>query len=375
MDALRSVAGWDSIKSKRLRFMRYWVQKTMGYPELLRASDLGIELKRLRVQWKQEQHRQLHSHSRKRTQKTSNPTSGPRSSNAIEGVQRPPVGRSAASSASLQRSEQRATPELFDPKLGPNPRPPDVKSQSPLKALGFRLEMPSMRRRTYTIPEDQQDIHPALREQPPSILVRAPTDASEQPKRPSSSVESFQTLRPEDSMSVVNPCPALIPPSLNFNRRPLQTSQSMKNDLSSAAVINPAPSTISRASAKTHAPSAATTHTIASYYGGPSARADYVDPLDNPIYNHIETQEERLEKYRRLLDTHPDSDPFAEYEDDAVTLPTPKRQSIYSAFGDDAFDDGRFDTIDEELAADEIENWEKEEPDEEDEVFDEKKYG
>jgi hypothetical protein len=111
--------------------------------------------------------------------------------------------------------------------------------------------------------------------------------------------------------------------------------------------------------------SLATTHTITSYNGGPSSRANYVNPLDNSIYNYIETQEERVEKYRRLLATGHDYNPFANYEEDnASVFPKPQRQSMYSAFGDVAFNGARFDAIAEE----EIEDWEKDELEEDDEM-------
>ncbi|CAN9135622.1 unnamed protein product [Alternaria alternata] len=373
MDALRSVAGWDSMKSKRLRFVRYWVRKTIGDTALLRAGDLGLELKRLRVQWKHERYHQPRLPSRKRMQKTRGLALDQTSKSPIETVHVHPPGRSTTSTVSLQQSNQRATPKLLDQKLGPNPRPPDANSLSPLEDLGFQLEMPSMRERTYTIPGDQQDVHPALRECPTSVSVHSPMNASEQFHESRSPDGSYGTLEPDDRMSFVAPRPALLHPPLTLDRKPLQRLRSMNNDLRADSIHNIAPSMISCASTKLYAPSVATTRTIASYNGGPSSRANYVDPLDNSIYNYIETQEERVEKYRRLLATRPDSDPFAEYEDDAMVLPRPQRQSMYSAFGDNAFDDSRFDRIDEEIAEDETEDWEKTEPDEDDQLFSEER--
>jgi hypothetical protein len=198
-------------------------------------------------------------------------------------------------------------------------------------------------------------------------------NASEQFHESRSPDGSYGTLEPDDRMSFVAPRPALLHPPLTLDRKPLQRLRSMNNDLRADSIHNIAPSMISCASTKLYAPSVATTRTIASYNGGPSSRANYVDPLDNPIYNYIETQEERVEKYRRLLATRPDSDPFAEYEDDAMVLPRPQRQSMYSAFGDNAFDDSRFDRIDEEIAEDETEDWEKTEPDGDDELFSEER--
>lgn len=369
LDALCSVAGWDSMKSKCLRFVRYWVRKTGGDATLLRAGDLGLKLKRLRVQWKREQGRQLRSLSHVKTQRISNhPKLEQRPSTAAGPSHRRPLGRSATSStADSQRSHELAVPKLFNPKLGPNPRPPDVNRLSPAENLGF--ELPSMRERTYTIPDDQQDIHPALRERPVSVLVHSPTNASKRSNESRGSDASDDTINPDDSMSVIAPRPDLLHPAPSqISRRPLLKSRSVNTHHRADSVLNTAPSMMSQASTKLYSPSIATTRTIASYNGGPSSRANYIDPLDNPIYNYIETQEERIEKYRRLLTTRPDSDPFSEYEYNAMALPKPQRQSMYSAFGDAAFDVARWGSIDEQVAEDEIEDWEKDEPDEDDET-------
>ncbi|KAG9191953.1 hypothetical protein G6011_10687 [Alternaria panax] len=355
MDALRSVAGRDSIKSKRLRFVRYWVRKTLGDTALLRAADLGLELKHLRLQWKYEQQRQPQLLSHIRMQKTPNRTLEQRPPTAAETFHRRPFGNSAISTADSQQYHQAAVPKLFDPKLGPNPRPPDVERLSPAEDMGFELELSSMRERTYTVPKDQKDIHPALRRYPASALLRSPTNASKRSNETRGSSDSEHTFRPGDSMSDDSPHPGLLHPAY----------------LRADSVLNIAPSNPSCASTKLYAPSVATTRTIASYNGGPSSRANHVDPLDNPIYNHIETQEERVEKYRRLLATRSDSDPFAEYEDEAIALPKPQRQSMYSAWGDVAFDGSRFDKIDEEIAEDEIGNWEKDKSDDDDDDDDE----
>jgi hypothetical protein len=222
-----------------------------------------------------------------------------------------------------------------------------------------------MRERKYTLSDDQQDIHPALREAHASVLVRPLTNASKRSNAWRKPVGSEDTIKPDDSISVVAPHPALLHPTpFQISRKPLQRSTSVNTHLRADSIFNTNHSVISRASTRLYAPSVATTHTIVSYNGGPSSRANYIDPLDNPIYNYIETQEERVEKYRRLLATRPDSDPFAEYEDNDMAFPKPQRQSMYSAFGDDAFDVARFNRVDEELAEDEIKDWEKNESDE-----------
>ena len=368
MDAIRSVAGWDSTKSKRLRFVRYWVRKASGESNMLRACDLGMDLKHLRAQWKHEQHRHLRAHSRTRTQKT---PVGPMPCQSLGSstvpAHQPTFSRSASTRTVRRRREQELTaPSLFDPKLGPNPRPPDTKLKSQAEDLGF--EMPGMRKRVYTIPHNQEDVHPALRNQPGLIPSRSSTNASRHYNESMASHNPERTIPPDDTMSL--PTVRLPrhhnsddrPAPLQIRRRPVPQPSVAGSTRQENSFLNPPASMISRRSLAT------TAHTIASYTGGPSSRTGYIDPLDNPIYDHIETQEERVEKYRQLLSSHPDPEPFAEYEDDnASVFPKPQRQSMYSAFGDAGFNSARFDVIDEELAEDEIEDWERGEP-EDDEV-------
>ncbi|KAH6872830.1 hypothetical protein BKA58DRAFT_153635 [Alternaria rosae] len=369
MDAIRNVAGWDSAKSKRLRFVRYWVRKTSGESPLLRACDLGMDLKRLRAQWKHEQRRHVRAHSRTRMQETPVSPMPRRSlgSSTVPAHQRT-LSRSASTRTVRPRRNQKLTaPSLFDPKLDPNPRPPDTKLMSQAEDLGF--EMPGMRKRAYTIPHNQEDIHPALRNQPRLIPSRSSTHASRHYNQSTASHNSERTIKPDDTMSL----PTVRLPQrqtsdkrsapFQIRRRPVPQPTVAGSTRGENFFLNPPASTISRQSFAT------TAHTIASYTGGPSSRAGYIDPLDNPIYDHIETQEERVEKYRRLLSSHPDPDPFAEYEDDnASVFPKPQRQSMYSAFGDVGFDSARFDVIDEELAEDEIEDWERGEPEDDEAV-------
>jgi hypothetical protein len=365
MDALRSVAGWDSMTSKRLRFVRYWLRKTGGEDTLFQAGDLGMHLKSLRAQWKREQGRHLRSLARTSTQETPVRTMSSHNERPLtvaDGYRQHSLGGSATTKTTGSwRAQELTAPRLFDPKLGPNPRPPYAKRLSPAENLGF--EMPSMRERTYTVPYDQQDIHPALRKQCEPIPIYSPANVSSS-NESRGSYGPDPTLNPDDSMSVVtirlpqHNSMEKRPAPLHANHSPVPELQVPGSHRRENSLLTPAPSMISRRSLTT-------THTIASYNGGPSSRANYVDPLDNSIYNYIETQEERVEKYRQLLATGPNYDPFADYdEDNASIFPTPQHQSMYSAFGDVAFNGARFDAIAEE----EIEEWEKDELEEDDEM-------
>ncbi|RAR14533.1 hypothetical protein DDE83_002106 [Stemphylium lycopersici] len=365
VDTPRSAIGWDKTSSKRLRFVRYWLKKTRGGDAtLFEAGDLGMLLKRVRLQWKQEQRLQFYSLSGTTAQYTTTTSTSSRivghsvaTSKSSSQDSRPHLCNSGTSKAYGTNPIPLAS--LPDPKVGPNPRPTSEIPLTPAEPLGFDLS--HMRSRTFTVPQNQQDIHPALR-----LSNASQTQGN-------TNHLSMGTLKPSDSISVVAsaPLPFLIP------RKPVpprkassthSTIQAPKPNIREDSFISP--------SAITYPPSLslAETGTILSYTGGSSARANYTDPLDNPIYNPIETQEAGIEKYRRLLAADPESDPFAvddEEEEDAVgdgeesvvfragLVPRPSRKSMYGAYGDGGFDGKRFDGVDEEVRVEEREEWEK----------------
>jgi hypothetical protein len=372
MDTLRSVAGWDSTKSKRLRLVRYWLRKASGETTASRALEFGMELTRLHTQCKHEQNRRLRAPARTRTHET------PIHRGSLQNLgscvvnrtgHQQSFGRSARTRTTGSRPQEVDTFSLFDPKLGPKPRPPDAKRLSPADDLGF--EMPNMRERAYTISHEQQDVHPAFREPPRLTVSRSSTYAPQRFNKSQGSDDLHNLPKADDStrLSTVR-----LPQHHNsrdrsatfqIRRRPVPKPRMASSHNRENSCLNPSALTNSR-------PSFATTaHTIASYTGGPSSRANCIDPLDNPIYNHIETPEERLEKYKRLLARRPDdSEYFAEEEeDDTSTFPMPHRSSMYSAFGNVAFNPACFDVIDEGFAADESENWERDGSEEDEEEF------
>lgn len=71
------------------------------------------------------------------------------------------------------------------------------------------------------------------------------------------------------------------------------------------------------------------------------------DPLNSPFYNTPAMREQMVEKYRRLLQTHP----AFEEEDDNVeeqSLPEPQRKSIYDAYAKKSSNVDEFEIIDED---------------------------
>jgi hypothetical protein len=347
LDSERSTAFWDKTKSKRLRFVRYWIKKTAGGDTtLFEAGELGMHMKRLRHDWKQAQRRLKYSLGGTTAQGTPMTTNfrTPATADFPQNA-RPQT----ADQPSHQGRRSQPTPQphpvyelpATDPKLGPEPRPNNAKRLSPAEQLGF--EMPGMRER---ISADQQDIHPALRTPscPGPIPERHPSNKSKD------SNSSDDTVKPDDSVSVVGlrPAPLRIhhPPPTSVRRAPSHTQK--RGDSR-----RPPPLSL--------APSAASSYTITSYANpansGPSTQSRY-DPLDNPIWNGLESQEDRVERYRKLLG-NPFLEPGVGSERASTVLPVPKRQSMYGAFSDAGFNEMEFDRVDEEVPADEVEEWEK----------------
>ncbi|KAF1939921.1 hypothetical protein EJ02DRAFT_407577 [Clathrospora elynae] len=361
IDTLRSVTAWDKTRSKRLRFVRYWVKTTRGGDTtLFEAGELGMAMKRLRFEWKAEQRQLSRSHdldparpSLDETTAQNTPTSVKTSFRPSEETERPrPVfeagyqdrrsGHSgnAFSAAKPDTSEPHRSQGLMprsprDAKVGPEPCPEYANLLSPAEPLGFNAS--GFRDRMSTIPSN----HQAYRPEPQPEPVRSDSRGSD------------NTILPDDSISMVG-----------MRAAPLWINRAFRN-ASSVYSMHPPPTqwrtgnrqnSVLGPAHKFYHPSIATTHTILSYTDPSSSRTARQDPLDNPVYNHIETQEERVEKYRKMLAAHPDPDPFSDEEaddDDVTVLPEPQRQYMYSAFGDGMFDGGRFDGMDEDVPKEE----------------------
>jgi hypothetical protein len=370
VDTQRSTDFWDKTKSKRLRFVRYWVKKTNGGDTLLfEAGELGMHMKRVRLEWKQEQRRlqvSLDGTTVKGTPITadfrrSHESERPQTAQPAQDVRRSRP-TSIHSPGPHQAYELPAT-SPHDPKLGPEPRSNNAKRLSPAEQLGF--EMPGMRERVSAIPYDEQDIHPALRSPSGPIPERNSSNGS------NGSKGSDDTIKPDDSVSVaaLRPAPLRIVHHLHHpssftstvHRTPSQTHKredSVHSIQTSRSSRKPPPLPIRT----THAPSLASSYTLTSYVAGPSSQSQHAtaryDPLDSPIYNALESPQDRAERYRMML-----ANPFlasgedGEADSASIVLPEPKRQSMYGAFGSAVFDGGKFDGVDVEVP--EEEEWER----------------
>ncbi|KAL6705618.1 hypothetical protein ACN47E_006565 [Coniothyrium glycines] len=362
-DTLRTIVGWDKPRSKRIRFVRYWIQATKHADALLsEAGELGVVLKQLRREWKIEQRRMRDAHNALRACpgldadiQGSTPASTFRDNPFSD---QPPPTVASDRSASARQSQSRAAPmgrmDLSDPyqykdwscpprydtKLGPVPRPHSAERLAPAAPLGF----------------EELNAHHRKVDGRQSIAV----SQSECARR--ASVESYSTVRPGSSASMVG----LYPP-------PLQPRRAQRVDAATAApksvygsIVNECEDSVigDQVSVGDLRPSTAKRHessmisTILSYDGpgvskvGPS-RGPVNDPLDNYAYHKIETMAEKVQRYRDIMTYRADiyGNPCkhkSPFDDDAGTLPEPKRQSMYSSFGVGPFED-RFATVDEDF--------------------------
>jgi hypothetical protein len=380
-DMLRSVVGWEKTKSKRIRFVRYWIQASKGRDaRLFEAGELGMEMKRLRREWKIELRRLRHAERERPSvdgstasrrvndarserpsveESTASQTSTGLSGSTACGTSTNLSGTTACNSSDAIRvdisepyqpkdwstqswhdkvdisepyqQKDWSAQTWHDNKLGPMPRPIDAERHSPAVKLGFN--MPGMLDRIRKVHDDTP------------VYIRQDSN------------QSKSTVHPGSSVSVARG--SLYPPPLR-PRKPLPTKVATQPqerlptfviDHREDSVMNGQrePSHYKRPP-KPYEPSMIST--ILSYDGAGAhtglSRGSVEDPLDSSAYNRIETQEERIQRYRDLLAKHQSAyaDPF-EY-DDPNSLPTPKRQSMYSSFGTGPFEDF-FATVDEEV--------------------------
>lgn len=410
-EAIHGFAGWNRTSSKRVRFIKYWLRKTPnGDNAVFEAGELGMRMKRLR----------RHCDDLVDTSAVSSPANvafrqskDPSTTSDVDAKQAYEWYLSTLDTPPLHQDSELRFVTQPDPKIGPNPRPSNAEPLTPAESLGFeRLRINHDR-----TPQSPQDICPNRRprnEQPP----RKPPDRSHGSNY---SAHLGGNPSPSDNRnlaSLTNPSPHRIPrkpvpiskdsnttttrestpkPPTNKIRKlnptssphirkdsvqnPLPLHQHTTKPLAHLPSHHPprnVPSSIySRAPTTT---AAADTKTILSYTGGPSARSNsnYRDPFENPIYNYIESQEERTERYRQLLaqDDAVRSEKNAREKNERgdrrgentsgrgrkleKRLPKPQRSSIYSAYGDNRFDWTRFDGVDVELAVEEREELERE---------------
>lgn len=212
-----------------------------------------------------------------------------------------------------------------DPKIGPKPRSSNVDHHSRLASLGFaRPKLPgAIPSINHAEAPESAQIYPTSRLSTASSIYSSHRGAP--PNRPrvykqthQARVESFEAI-PEDYESSVS-----------------SLSQPTQRSVKSAV------------------PSLLSTYTVSSLNSDYNSLNRTVesryDPLNHPIYNTPLMQQQNLEKYRETCALRPWSDDH-DAEDDVVHLPIPRPASMYSAFGNIAFDGDAYDAFDEEPEA------------------------
>lgn len=358
------VVSFEKIRSKRLRFVRYWIKASPSGNQLLfDAGRLGLKMKQMRREWKMEQRRLRHEkHSYPiRHGSEAIMAQGPQSRGEFCANHEGGCARSSGTSvcrhrmshhdAILESGANTDTTEPYQPtdfassikhddKLGPMPRPSNLHCLTPMGPLGFDVSRfcESISKTTHT----------------PS-------------RRPPSSVSNL-TVRPEDSISSVGEARLPAPlrphrpeaPKLESQTEPRTHDRhdSVIGDLDTLPQRWPS----LRQPGQPSLCSIALSQTIASYDGGSdSARKAFPhhtrqDPLDNPFYNTLQMKDQLVEKYRIMLASPADA---LLDQDVASTLPPPRPQSIYSAFGSNEFEESKFEAADVEEEGE----WDNEEMD------------
>jgi hypothetical protein len=377
-NADRGAPCWTKTGSKRIRFVKYWLRKTRGGDDtLFKAGDLGMWLKRLTLDWKHKQDSLRYSLSGTTAQNT--PTTSARTSEDYPATQCKGKyqghGRHvSASDAPHTHHTYEPSPLMVDTKVGPIPRPSNLPQLSAAEALGF--EMPNVRDKGFTTQYNLQDIHPAYRQDFSQTVPRKFSLSSISSSYPCS---ASGTLSPNDSISIAATRPTVLhiasqkPFPTNQQKEPNPEARKQDTSLFTTTYKNSVMTpTAPPSNHHLSFPALTQFSTILSYTGGPSKRENHIDPLDNPIYNPIETPEARQEKYQRLLasDTAASNPYAAAVADDDngnsnvqrdPALPKPKRTSMYFAYWDHKFKGTKFDVVDEELECEEVEQSEKEE--------------
>ncbi|KAI8932827.1 hypothetical protein NX059_010310 [Plenodomus lindquistii] len=172
-EALGSTDAWEKTRSKRIRFVKYWLRTIKdGDAAVFLAGTLGMKMRRVRREWMEEQQR-------------------------IHYEQQLSLIRPSLNSNSDRTEEKR---DSIDQKIGPVPRPADVKRFSPASHLGFNIS-PSP---THAVQQPALLGPPArqplpIRQPTTALPIRPPSASSDDTVRlPRSPVraDSTQHLRP-----------------------------------------------------------------------------------------------------------------------------------------------------------------------------------
>ncbi|CAO2652578.1 Nn.00g008610.m01.CDS01 [Neocucurbitaria sp. VM-36] len=350
IDVLRGMVGLEKARSKRLRFVRYWIRASRGGDSMVfEAGELGIKMKRLRHEWKVEQRYLRDAQHLDRTTHNSYEVERRRTTSEVghrqgASVQCDDTGSVIGIDITEPYQPKEWSPSnAHDPKLGPNPRPSNVMPLSPAAPLGFDIS--SLR--------DSDSRSPNGESRANATLARPHSNGSDTTVHPGSSVSVAQLrprpLRPKKSPTKVS-APSVHDASAKQPRHSRQDS--VLGDLPS--LTRHLPSTRRPGQQPSIIHSLASTRTIMSYDGCASSRTpvaasrNIVLPLDSPVYEIPQTQEQLVEKYRAMLAAHSEAYCISDGEDDPSSLPRPRPNSMYSSFGNRAFDDNAYEAADEE---------------------------
>jgi hypothetical protein len=284
--------GVGKIKSKRLRFVRYWMRTHVnGEQATLAAYELGMELKALR--------REVEASLRE----TGQPTCYTRDS-----LDKPSVTTDHCLDEQPELSADISEP--YKPKdwIASNPHhskmslTPPLDPTTPIVIEGWNNK---------PLPETPRA----------SIHIQPPTSHSIK-----SNHHSTQSNHPTEEHT--------LPTLPILSRANLKRRDSVLSSLGSIHLPRPASSIYS-------SPSRLTLATSIASYNSPTTRSH------TPRYDPLDTQEERMDKYRKMLNGIP-VNRRANRGVGKRLLPKPSRGSIYSAFGEDGWEEKEkeFDEVD-----------------------------
>jgi hypothetical protein len=373
----------DKPKSKRVRFVRYWVKACASGDHLLtEAAEMGLHMRRAHIKWKRSQ-----------CQRPSFYQDG-RSSMAGNSVRTDlyPINPFRDPPAELHRPRTAVETERWlhpkrvyqpnDPKIGPNPRPQNVRGYSTGESLGFNpsVHHPRVSSTSHHHPRDSPESSPPLPD--PELNRRlshhddfecSDSDTTIHPCDSASQAPFRTTIRPNDTFSKVSQRvePLHIQKKPHLGRSHIHTSSLTRSQ--QPTNLHPGPSDVpvlgnpprprrhdsilstdtlaQRRSQPPRAPSSILPHEHpahrapsslhprrthssrqASVLSGTTINMEEDDM--RPVFDPLETREERLSRIKRLL----------------KPLPVPSEGSVYGGFGDE--DGDPFEDVDEEELSD-----------------------
>jgi hypothetical protein len=239
-----SVAKLDHPKSKRVRFVRYWLKASNGGDALLfEAAELGLAIKALHRQWKDEQRAGCASMyggmvslggtmvrdswgAGTDTANTSSPTASPtRVTTHPERHMQPSAQTvSVTSSAHIPVDTTVRRPPSTNSKIGPRPRPSNVHPHTPLSDLGFGLPGSSSRSDVSTLgPDDSVSVTVAPLRIRKNVGARDTVIANYPPRRDSSH-EDAERVYGHTPRETLRHSSRAVPPSSSSRHPPRSTS-------------------------------------------------------------------------------------------------------------------------------------------------------